>query len=879
MYRVIDFRKRNGTVREAAVEGTAVASIADVLTELGRGAASERPDLRARVAEIIATVRERGDAALAEYTARFDGVDVPADGLKVSEEEIEAAVAGLDPELYAAMQAAGERIRRFHSAQMAAAEDVWQYGSGSDPGSAIRLGWLTRPLRRVGIYVPGGTAPLFSSVLMNAIPAVVAGVAEIVMCAPPGRDGRIPAVTLAAARVAGVDKVFVCGGAQAIAAMAYGTATIPACDKIVGPGNAYVAEAKRQVYGQCAIDMIAGPSEVMIVADRSADPAYIAADLLAQAEHDPQAQAILVSNEPELVEAVQAELARQLPLLPRSDIAVAALANSAAVLVYDLETALELVNAYAPEHLELQVEPEKRNELLPRINNAGAVFMGAYSVEALGDYWAGTNHVLPTGGTARFSSGLSVLDFLRRMSVIDYSGADLSREGAAVVCMAAAEGLEAHANSIRLRLVALRASADAADPTGGDVATQGDVALPTTDSSAEGKELWSELALSLTPYIPGEQPSAGEVERIIKLNTNELPFSPSPRVLAALADFDGESLRRYPDYRAAKLRVALADLENSVAAATNSAVVAEYARSGKNDSDLAPLTAENIFVGNGSDEVLAFAFAAFGRPAAGPILLADPGYSFYPVYADYNRLPVSYVGPFIDRPVDVCGFDRPGSMVVLANPNAPTGAGITLNEVEHLVTYDPQRLVLIDEAYVDFGGETAAPLVGKYNNLLVVKTFSKSRGLAGLRLGYAIGAPQLIAALVTIRDSFNSYTVGSIVQTLGIAAAEDREWWRAANKQIMTTRAEAVAELTALGFAVVPSQTNFIWARYAGEPKLGGREIFTALRAKNIWVRYFSRPELADYLRITIGTAEEMAALYRALGEIIKEKKNESSEG
>ena len=866
MYRVIDFRKRNGTVREAAVEGTAVASIADVLTELGRGVASERPDLRARVAEIIATVRERGDAALAEYTARFDGVEIATDSLKVSEEEIETAVAGLDPELYAAMQAAGERIRRFHSTQMAAAEDVWQYGSMSDPDSDTRLGWLTRPLRRVGIYVPGGTAPLFSSVLMNAIPAAVAGVAEIVMCAPPGRDGRIPAVTLAAARVAGVDRVFVCGGAQAIAAMAYGTATIPACDKIVGPGNAYVAEAKRQVYGQCAIDMIAGPSEVMIVADLSADPAYIAADLLAQAEHDTQAQAILVSNEPELVEAVQAELERQLPLLPRSDIAVAALENSAAVLVDDLETALELVNVYAPEHLELQVEPEKQNEMLPRIYNAGAVFMGAYSVEALGDYWAGTNHVLPTGRTARFSSGLSVLDFLRRMSVIDYSGADLSCEGAAVVRMAEAEGLEAHANSIRLRLAALQTTSD------DDRATER-IATPT-----DGKELWSELALSLTPYIPGEQPTAGEAGRIIKLNTNELPFAPSPKVLAALADFDGESLRRYPDYRAAKLRVALADLENSAAEVTNSAAEVEYSGSGKKTPDPASLTAENIFVGNGSDEVLAFAFTAFGCAEAGPVLLADPGYSFYPVYADYNRLPVSYVGPFIDRPVDVRGFDRPGSMVVLANPNAPTGAGITLSEVEHLVNYDPQRLVLIDEAYVDYGGETAAPLVGKYDNLLVVKTFSKSRGLAGLRLGYAIGAPQLIAALVTIRDSFNSYTVGSIVQALGIAAAEDREWWRAANKQIMTTRAEAVAELTALGFAVAPSQTNFIWTRYAGEPKLGGREIFTALRAKNIWVRYFSRPELADYLRITIGTAEEMAALYRALREIIKEKRSESSE-
>lgn len=391
------------------------------------------------VRDIIAAVRLRGDAAVRELTERYDRRPPRAGGsYEIPRAEWERARDGLPPDVVRALERAAERIRRFHEPQVEEGYEMVADG--------VALALRVQPLARVGLYVPGGTARYPSSVLMNAIPARLAGVGEIVMVTPGASEA-----TLAAAAIAGVDRVFEIGGAQAVAALAYGTATVPRVDKIVGPGNQWVAAAKRLVFGDVDIDAIAGPSEVMIIADGSARASYVAADLLAQAEHDVEARPILVTTSRELVDAVQGELARQLVGLPRAEIARAALqTRGAAVVVRDLEEAVGFANDYAPEHLELLVEDPAG--LLGAVTNAGAVFLGAYTPEAAGDYMAGPNHVLPTAGAARFSSPLGVYDFRKRMSVLDYSREGLVRQVADISRLARVEGLDAHARSAAIRM-------------------------------------------------------------------------------------------------------------------------------------------------------------------------------------------------------------------------------------------------------------------------------------------------------------------------------------------------------------------------------------------------------------------------------------------
>ena len=357
------------------------------------------------VAEIIAGVRKNGDEAVIRYTELIDGIRFSSAELAVSEAEFTAALAAVDEATMTSIRRAIDNVRRYHNEQMPKSWLTYR-----DHGAI--LGQNCLPLERVGIYVPGGTAAYPSSVIMNAVPASVAGVREIIMAVPPARDGSVNPYVLTAARAAGVTKVFKVGGAQAIAALAFGTATIPKVDKITGPGNIFVTLAKKAVYGYCDIDMLAGPSEILIVADETADPAYVAADMLSQAEHDVLASSILITDSPALAAAVTAELDRQLALLPRRDIAAKALAKNGLVLIAaDLDAAMAMANLAAPEHLEiLTAEPFK---LLPYVRHAGAVFLGPYSPEPLGDYLAGPNHVLPTGGTARFYSVLNVETFMK----------------------------------------------------------------------------------------------------------------------------------------------------------------------------------------------------------------------------------------------------------------------------------------------------------------------------------------------------------------------------------------------------------------------------------------------------------------------------------
>lgn len=399
-------------------------------------------DVDAAVANIIDDVRTRGDEAVCEYTNRFDRLNIDASGMAVTAAEVDAAIGDIDADLLKSLELAATRIRAYHEKQMPADERYTDE-------SGVELGWRWRAVSAAGLYVPGGLASYPSSVLMNAIPAKVAGVERLVMVVPTP-DNKMNPLVLAAARIAGVDEIYRIGGAQAIAALAYGTDTIKPVDKIVGPGNAFVAAAKRRVFGQVGIDMIAGPSEILVVADGSNDPSWVAADLLSQAEHDPVAQSILITDDAGFADQVQLAIDVHLETLPRAEIAGASWRDfGAIVLVENLSQAPALVDRIAPEHLELAVDDP--DALAEEIHHAGAIFLGRYTPEAIGDYVAGPNHVLPTARSARFSSGLGVLDFIKRSSLIKCTPESLAKIGPAAIALAESEGLQAHGLSVAIR--------------------------------------------------------------------------------------------------------------------------------------------------------------------------------------------------------------------------------------------------------------------------------------------------------------------------------------------------------------------------------------------------------------------------------------------
>lgn len=398
-------------------------------------------DVAAIVADILADVKENGDTAVKAYCAKFDKAELTS--LEVTPEEIQEAISQVEPEFLDILREAAENIRSFHSRQVRNSFVI-----ADKPG--IVLGQKITPIEKVGVYVPGGTAAYPSTVLMDTIPAKIAGCPQLVIVTPPGRDGKVNPAILAAASIAGVNRIFKVGGAQAIAALAYGTESIPRVDKIVGPGNAFVAEAKKQVFGRVSIDMIAGPSEILVIADGKSNPVHVAADLLSQAEHDKLASAVLVTDSEELAQAVQAELERQLPLLPRQEIARASIENNGKIIVAEtLMAGIEIANEIAPEHLELQVDDPF--SYLDAIQNAGSIFLGRSCPEALGDYFAGPNHTLPTSGTARFSNPLSVDDFVKKSQFSYYTPEALAKAADKIAAFAEKEGLRAHGRSVTIR--------------------------------------------------------------------------------------------------------------------------------------------------------------------------------------------------------------------------------------------------------------------------------------------------------------------------------------------------------------------------------------------------------------------------------------------
>lgn len=466
-----------------------------------------------RVAEILADVRTRGDAAVLEYTARFDGVTADSmAALELQHEDLQAALDGLPAAQRDALQAAAARVRDYHQRQLEACGRGWQY---RDVDGTL-LGQKVTPLDRVGIYVPGGKAAYPSSVLMNAIPAAVAGVGEIVMVVPTPRGER-NALVLAAAAVAGVHRVFTIGGAQAVGALAYGTATVPRVDKITGPGNAYVAAAKRRVFGQVGIDMIAGPSEILVLADGTTPPDWVAMDLFSQAEHDELAQSILLTPDAAYLDAVAEAVERLLPSMPRRDVIRASLeGRGALILTRSMEEACEISNRIAPEHLEVSAADPQRWE--PLLKHAGAIFLGAYTSESLGDYCAGPNHVLPTSGTARFSSPLGIYDFQKRSSLIEVSAAGAQQLGPVAATLAYGEGLQAHARAAEMRL----------QPAGAAVAEAKAVDFRAVPVDAGNLE--AVLALQVAP---GQRSLVAPVDRSLA----QAAYEPASR---AVALFDGE---------------------------------------------------------------------------------------------------------------------------------------------------------------------------------------------------------------------------------------------------------------------------------------------------------------------------------------------------
>ena len=406
--------------------------------------ASDERAVEPRVREILEAVRKKGDEALLDYTRRFDGVTVARADLRVQKKEIEEATIAIEPAVKVAIESARSRIETFHRREV---RESWQV----QEEDGTTFGQLVRPLGTVGIYVPGGEAPYPSTVLMNAVPASLAGVPRLILVTPPGKDGRVNPPVLSAATTCGIEEIYKIGGAQAIGALAYGTATIPKVDKIVGPGNVYVNVAKRLVFGDVAIDSLAGPSEVVVLADGDANPAYIAADLLSQAEHDPLATTFLVTSSQSLAEAVNAAIERQIADLSRKEVIVASLNDRGAIIVVeDLEEAIDLVNRIAPEHLEVMVD--NSIDVLPRLRNAGMILIGEYSPVPLCDYGAGPNHVLPTRGTARFSSPLGVNDFVKHTNYLAASKDTLQTLTDQVKTLAELEGFTAHAAAVKLRI-------------------------------------------------------------------------------------------------------------------------------------------------------------------------------------------------------------------------------------------------------------------------------------------------------------------------------------------------------------------------------------------------------------------------------------------
>jgi histidinol-phosphate aminotransferase len=782
------------------------------------------PAPAADVAGIVEDIRLRGDVALRELTAQFDGAVLEDPWL-----EVDAIAAASVPEsLERALERAAAAIRRYHADQRDALRAERRVRTA--PGVTAWRRW--QPLERVGAYVPGGRAAYASSVLMVGIPASLAGVEEVIVATPPGADGSVAASILAAARIAGVRRILRAGGAQAVAAMALGTASVPRVDKIVGAGNAWVTAAKRLLSDRVAIDLPAGPSECVILADEGADPELVALDLLAQAEHGPDSVAVLVTTRPDLVDAVDAALPELASGLATGEAALATLArHGRAVLVADLDDGVAVVNSIAGEHVSLQCSDA--DERVRAVRNAGAIFIGPWSPIAAGDYATGTNHVLPTGGAARAWSGIGVETFGRWIEIQRLTASGVRTLSPTVEAIADAEGLPAHAASVAAR--AERAGEAVTDDDSIDL-------LRRPDAAAAYPAEPSDEVLAARAGI--------EIAEVVRADMNTLGGGALPAVADALASFDPRRAVEYGDLAYDRLRQALAT-----------------------KLGVGP---ERIVPGAGADELIRLVTTA----AIGPgdaVVIPTPTFAMFAVEAELAGARVIAVprhDPGRPQPVaEIRAAAQRASarLVWLCTPNNPTGDRYEPDEVRALAEGLP-ALVCVDEVYLEFGEDSigvepestsAARLQEELPNLLVLRSLAKSHGLAGARAGYLVVPASLAERFDAIRLPLS---VGAPSEALALAALADEVEARRRRLEVIGARERLAAALDRLGCRVLPSVTNFVAFR---PERRDAAAVDDALLARGVAVRRYEQGPMAGWLRATARLEPEESRLLRALEEVL----------
>jgi histidinol dehydrogenase len=802
-------------LRGTAVAGLGVRQLADMLPR----AQLDVEAAMAAVAPVCHDVRERGADAVREHTARFDGVDLAT--TVVPREALAAALARLDPRVAAALREAARRARLVHEAQVPGQSVTYVAD-----GSSVTERYV--PVARAGVYVPGGLVAYPSSVVMNVIPAQVAGVEQIAVASPPQANSGLPhPAVLAACELLGIAEVHAAGGAQAIAMLGYGTSDCAPVDTITGPGNVYVAAAKRLLRGVVGTDAEAGPTEVAIVADGSADARFVAADLIAQAEHDPLAACLLITTAPGLADRVDAELITQLATTRHANRVKEALTGqSACVLADDIDAALAVADAWAPEHLEIQAADA--GNLAGRVRNAGAVFVGPYAPVSLGDYLAGSNHVLPTGGTARHSGGLSVLTFLRGIHVVNCTEGALAAVAPQIDALGGAEDLAAHVRAVRIRV--------------GEAAGVG---TDATDATPGGQVSGARPAPPVRYDLAGRAPyGAPQIDVPVKLNTNENPYGPPAalaREISRATAAEAATLNRYPDRDALGLRRDLA----------------AYLGHG--------LHARQIWAANGSNEIIQQLFQAFGGPGR-TALGFEPSYSMHPIIAQttgtswISGLREADFGIDQRRAVAAVAECRP-DLVFLTSPNNPTGAAVQLPVIEQVCAAAP-GMVVVDEAYAEFARDqqaTALALLPRFPRLVVVRTMSKAFALAGARVGYLAADPGVVDALQIVRLP---YHLSALTQAVARAALARSAELLAAVDAIRASRDELTTWLRGRGLSVAESDANFVLFGTFDDR----RAVWQGLVDRGVLIREVGPP---GWLRVTIGTPREMDAFRTALEAVL----------
>ncbi len=765
---------------------------------------------RDKVAGILAEIRREGDVAVRRFARQFDGQEPE----RIPQQAFESAETALPQALRTAIRQAYGNIKKFHAAQQFEERLV-----ETMPG--VRCWRRSVPVERVGLYIPGGTAPLFSTVLMLGVPAQLAGCGEVVLCTPPQPGGGVHPAVLYAAMLCGIRQVFQLGGVQAIGAMAYGTETVPRVWKIFGPGNAWVTAAKQLVsLDGVAVDLPAGPSEVAVVADAGANPRFVAADLLSQAEHGPDSQVLLISDSAGLLDAVQSELNVQLATLPRRIVAAQALASSKALLVPSLGEAMDWVNAYAPEHLILQVtEPER---LALQVRNAGSVFLGPWTPESAGDYASGTNHTLPTGGAARAYSGVSLDSFFKKITFQEITPSGLARLGPVIVEMARAEGLEGHAQAVHIRQ-ADSAGIDDSAPAPRSIANLVRPEILALNAYASARDEFDDFAGQVELPDNGSTPS-----RLIFLDANE----------NSLGGPLEQDFSRYPAPRQGALKAMLAEREG--------------------------LQLNQVFLGNGSDEAIDLILRAFCVPGQDNVLLLPPTYGMYAVQANIQGVSIREAPlrpDFSPDPLAIrAATDANSKVLFLCSPNNPSGNCLPEAFVRDMLLTFP-GIVVVDEAYVDFSAQISLTrYLDEFPNLVVLKTFSKAWGLAGLRFGMAFAGEPIIQVLNKIKYPYNLNTA---TLQMAFSALQNVKQVEQNIQMLLAERERMAIALARLPVIreVFPSEANFLLVR-----TVDAGVLYDDLFKQGIVVRNRSRElHCENCLRITIGTPAENDRLLAAL--------------